>query len=137
LKTRLVRVTGKVRRGTNNYFVAGFETNGTVIRAAPLLKFLIGKSDADVRALIRKNKWRATVLRGESAGPLYDELEKSPPPEQPSPSPAKADVVVDISCVVCGETASFGYGVSIRRGEPGEWYCGRHRPDKEHIKDAA
>jgi hypothetical protein len=28
----------------------------------------------------------------------------------------------------CGESAPFGYGVSLRHGKLGTWYCRRHRP---------
>jgi hypothetical protein len=41
---RLVRVVGPD-------FVAGFETDGTVRRAAPILKTLLGMSDAEAREL--------------------------------------------------------------------------------------
>jgi hypothetical protein len=28
----------------------------------------------------------------------------------------------------CGKWGSFGYGVSLRHGKPGTWYCAEHRP---------
>jgi hypothetical protein len=31
-------------------------------------------------------------------------------------------------CQVCGEWGSFGYGVSLRAGRLGQWYCFAHRP---------
>jgi hypothetical protein len=31
-------------------------------------------------------------------------------------------------CVVCGEWGAFGYGVFLRRGQPGKWFCGNHKP---------
>jgi hypothetical protein len=31
-------------------------------------------------------------------------------------------------CVVCGRFGAFGYGVSLRTGKPGRWYCAAHRP---------
>jgi hypothetical protein len=30
-------------------------------------------------------------------------------------------------CTVCGQSAPFGYGVSLRHGREGEWYCAAHR----------
>ena len=30
-------------------------------------------------------------------------------------------------CKVCGEEASFGKGVALRKGELGVWYCFLHR----------
>jgi hypothetical protein len=36
----------------------------------------------------------------------------------------------------CGSWGAFGYGVSLRNGKPGKWFCGRHRPDGEgHVHD--
>ena len=31
-------------------------------------------------------------------------------------------------CVRCGRFAAFGYGVHLRTGKLGRWYCGQHRP---------
>jgi hypothetical protein len=31
-------------------------------------------------------------------------------------------------CVQCGRFAAFGYGVRLRVGRLGRWYCGEHRP---------
>ena len=31
-------------------------------------------------------------------------------------------------CVVCGAFGAFGYGVSLRAGRLGRWYCAKHRP---------
>jgi hypothetical protein len=31
-------------------------------------------------------------------------------------------------CLVCGRWGAFGYGVSLRRGRLGHWYCAAHRP---------
>lgn len=36
-------------------------------------------------------------------------------------------------CAVCGEIAHFGYGVFLRDGKEGTWYCFEHKPDKEHL----
>jgi hypothetical protein len=33
-------------------------------------------------------------------------------------------------CERCGDDAPYGYGVSLRRGIVGKWYCGDHRPDR-------
>lgn len=52
---RLVRVV-------SNYFVAGFITDGTVIRAAPILKRLIGETDDTARKVIERFKWKASVI---------------------------------------------------------------------------
>jgi hypothetical protein len=30
-------------------------------------------------------------------------------------------------CAKCGAWGAFGYGVNLRAGRQGRWYCGRHR----------
>lgn len=52
---KLVRVTAK-------HFVAAFETDGTVRRAAPILKRLVGESDATARKVIAHFGWKASVV---------------------------------------------------------------------------
>ena len=52
----------KLVRVVAPHFVAGFETDGIVRRAAPILKRMVGWNDEKVRAFIVKNKWRASVL---------------------------------------------------------------------------
>ncbi len=32
-------------------------------------------------------------------------------------------------CCRCGRFAAFGYGVRLRAGRLGRWYCGEHRPE--------
>jgi hypothetical protein len=32
-------------------------------------------------------------------------------------------------CEVCGEWGAFGYGVSLRHGRIGRWYCFEHYPE--------
>jgi hypothetical protein len=34
-------------------------------------------------------------------------------------------------CMECGRIAPFGYGVHLRVGQAGHWYCGEHRPASE------
>jgi hypothetical protein len=53
---RLVRVVA-------SHFVAGFETDGIVRRAAPILKrHLLGKTDEQARAYIKSSGWTASVV---------------------------------------------------------------------------
>lgn len=54
-KLELVRVVGPD-------FVAGFETDGTVRRAAPILKALVGMTDAEAREHIKAKGWTASVI---------------------------------------------------------------------------
>jgi hypothetical protein len=58
MTVRLVRVVGP-------RFVAGFESDGVVIRAAPILKALIGMTNAEARAHISAKGWTARIIVGE------------------------------------------------------------------------
>jgi len=44
------------------HFVAGFETDGIVRRAAPIIKYLVGKTDNQARAYIASKGWKASVV---------------------------------------------------------------------------
>jgi hypothetical protein len=33
-------------------------------------------------------------------------------------------------CMECGRLAPFGYGVRLRHGQLGQWYCAAHRPEE-------
>jgi hypothetical protein len=33
-------------------------------------------------------------------------------------------------CVECGRSGPFGYGVRLRAGQLGRWYCREHRPQR-------
>lgn len=48
---RLIRIVAP-------HFVAGFETDGIVRRAAPIIKYLVGKTDDQVREYIRRKGWK-------------------------------------------------------------------------------
>ncbi len=58
---RLVRVVAP-------HFIAGFETDDVVRRAAPILKYLVGKSNDQARAYIKKKGWKASIVREVSRG---------------------------------------------------------------------
>lgn len=53
----------KLVRVVAGHFVAGFETDGTVRRAAPILKKFIGQPDDVVRAVIKRFGWKASVVK--------------------------------------------------------------------------
>lgn len=44
------------------HFVAGFETDGVVRRAAPILRYLVGKTNDEARAYIARKGWRASIV---------------------------------------------------------------------------
>jgi hypothetical protein len=39
-------------------------------------------------------------------------------------------------CAQCGAWGAFGYGVSLRSGRLGRWYCAEHRPRQPRAGDA-
>ena len=54
-RLRLVRVVAP-------HFVAGFETDGTIRRAAPIIAYMVGWKDMKAAAYIAKMKWRASII---------------------------------------------------------------------------
>jgi hypothetical protein len=53
----------KLVRVVAPHFVAAFETDGTVRRAAPILRrLLLGRSDEEARRIIASNGWSASVV---------------------------------------------------------------------------
>lgn len=58
---KLVRIVAMTANG-KLHFVAGFETDGIVRRAAPIIAYFLGWSDARARAYIAKRGWQAAVV---------------------------------------------------------------------------
>lgn len=52
---RLVRIVAP-------HFVAGFETDGVVRRAAPILAYMVGWTDERARSYIAKKGWKASLV---------------------------------------------------------------------------
>jgi hypothetical protein len=44
------------------YFVAGLEEDGTVRRAAPIIKYMVGWDIAKVYRYVLKKEWEATII---------------------------------------------------------------------------
>jgi hypothetical protein len=57
----------KLVRVVAPHFVAGFETDGIVRRAAPIIKYMVGKTNDEARAYIQKKGWKASVV-GQAVG---------------------------------------------------------------------
>lgn len=52
----------KLVRVVAPHFVAGFESDGhNIVRAAPILKYLIGKTEAYARHYIKQKGWVASI----------------------------------------------------------------------------
>lgn len=52
----------KLVRVVAPHFVAGFDTDGTVREAAPILKYMIGWSDEKARNYIKRKGWTASIV---------------------------------------------------------------------------
>lgn len=44
------------------HFVAGFETDGIVRRAAPIIKYMVGWPDDKARKYIASKNWTASII---------------------------------------------------------------------------
>ena len=44
------------------HFVAGFETDGNVRRAAPIIKYMVGWTEAYARHYIKQKGWIASIV---------------------------------------------------------------------------
>lgn len=49
------------------HFVAGFETDSIIRRAAPIIKYLVGKTDDQARAYIKSKRWTASIVQSSFA----------------------------------------------------------------------
>lgn len=54
--------TMKLIRVVAPHFVAGFETDGEIRRAAPIIAYMIGWPDSKARAYIARKKWTAKIV---------------------------------------------------------------------------
>lgn len=52
----------KLVRVASSYFVAGFESDGVVRRAAPIIHYMVGWSEDKTRKYIAKKGWKASVV---------------------------------------------------------------------------
>jgi hypothetical protein len=52
----------KLVRVVSPYFVAGFESDGIIRRAAPIIKYMIGWDEDKARKYIAKKGWTASVI---------------------------------------------------------------------------
>ena len=59
------------------HFVAGFETDGKVRVAAPILKDLIGMTDDEAREHIAKKGWKASIVTAQIGPPRIVQHEES------------------------------------------------------------
>jgi hypothetical protein len=101
-------------------------------RAEPVVK-LLAAHKAEVLAALAKTAREAEALAqapwSEQLAPLGDRE-----PGLDHPCAARRGRVQQVGktflhfCVECGAFGPFGYGVSLRTGQLGRWYCSKHRP---------
>ena len=119
----------RIVRVESRKFVATFKSDGVVREADAQLAFMLGWPDAKVRAVVKRNKWRAVVVS-------EPDLERSSEQvEQPRRSADYQPLV--FRCAVCGAEACFGYGVALIRDVVGTWYCRAHRPGGDRGEEEA
>jgi len=120
-------------RVESRHFTAMFQTDGAVCSAEAPLSFMLGWSDAKVRGVVKKNRWRATIVAGATA----DDVRRVLDVESSEPVRKDSDYQpLVFTCLVCGREACFGYGVALREGKIGTWYCTAHRPRGERHGEA-
>jgi hypothetical protein len=71
------------------------------------------------------------VRAAKCLAPSHREAEWSVPPWEEEPAQPLTGRL-ETKCAVCGLNAPYGYGVALRQGKAGTWYCREHRPDKIH-----
>ncbi len=52
----------KLVRVVSPFFVAGFESDGFVRRAAPIISYMVGWSDDRVRKYVANRDWKASIV---------------------------------------------------------------------------
>jgi len=112
----------KTVRVESRRFTATFRSDGIIREAEKPLTFMIGWPDDKVRAVIKKNKWRAIVTAGAD---VEDVRRLEPEPERRKDADYQPMV---FRCEVCGKEACFGYGVALLKDRIGTWYCRAHKP---------
>jgi hypothetical protein len=96
------------------------------------------RADALAAVSVELKEIRSTPPAEEEiqAAPLVSET-TSPAASLDEPNAARRGQVNEIDgrfehfCMECGRCAPFGYGVRLRMGQLGRWYCALHRPDRD------
>jgi len=114
------------------------ETAGNMLRitgprkAEPVVK-LLAQHKAEVMAALATTAHEAKLL---TPSPQFERVavlaEDEPRLEMPCAGRRGRVQELDRAflhfCCRCGRFAAFGYGVHLRGGHLGRWYCGAHRP---------
>jgi hypothetical protein len=111
-----------------------FETpTCTELRVEPVVGLLVGDK-ADMLPALADTPREADLL---SPSPWFERVIPAADGELglERPSAARRGRVEKLSshmylhfCSECGAWAAFGYGVNLRAGRLGRWYCAAHRP---------
>ena len=100
-------------------------------RAEPVVR-LLAEYKAEVLAALAPTANEVGLLAPPPFGRVTQPAEGEPGLEQPCA--ARRGRIQEVEraflhfCVECGAFGAFGYGISIRAGRLGRWYCAEHRP---------
>jgi len=100
---------------------------------------LLSREKAEVKALLAAMAYereegslrKQSVISQSNASPVNRE------PEIDEPCAARRGRVEEMSgrllhfCFDCGRFGPYGYGVRLRAGQLGQWFCSEHRPENE------
>ena len=100
--------------------------------AEPMVK-LLAEHKAEVLAALANTALEVALL---APSPWFEREIPAPDgePGLEQPCAARRGRVQELDraflhfCVECGAYGAFGYGVNLRAGHLGRWYCGAHRP---------
>jgi hypothetical protein len=121
----------------------GIDGDDLVLEAAvpppPAVIDLLSRHKAEVLALLAAREYESneTNLVGRTPWALSEGQPSEGEPELEQPCAARRGRVEESGgvllhfCVECGRFGPYGYGVRLRAGQLGRWYCYEHRP-QEH-----
>jgi hypothetical protein len=92
---------------------------------------LLSRHKAEVVAILAATAHDNKLL---ARTPIFDSVSAQEEPGHEQPCASRRGRVQELDgvflhfCVECGRFGPFGYGVSLRAGQLGRWYCHEHRP---------
>ena len=83
---------------------------------------------ASSAAIIAPGKWAERIVLLASSEPKFSE----PWPPRRGRIEWQRDMLLHF-CSVCGAWGSYGFGVNLRAGRMGRWFCAVHRPQRRKV----
>ncbi len=105
-------------------------------QAEPVVKLLAKHKPEVLAALAHTARETGLIAPAPWFERLIPPLDGEPGLEQPCPSrrgrvQELEGAVVLHFCAECGAWGAYGYGVNLRAGQLGCWYCAAHRPGRD------